>query len=187
MGHILISVLSWPILISVKLSQPVSWSSSLSSHVPLKLGLLASNKYQHWRYVCLSILPTWLTCLSILPSLNCPNNIKWGTWISKSLIVISSILYILYPSWKQNNINYFWIINTISHYFSSYGISDIEIWDVMHLDNGKRHWSEKKSYIYAGGMATLFYVKLKLSYWTNTVKCPLVISCVMAQLKTSIF
>jgi hypothetical protein len=162
MGHILISVLSWPFLISVKLSQPVSWSSSLSSYVPSRLGLLASNKYQHWRYVHLSILPIWLTCLSILPSLNRPNNIKWGKWILEFLIVISSFLYILYLSWKQNYINYFLIINKISHYFSSYSISDIEIWDVMHLDNGKRHWSERKSYIYAGGVATLFYVKLKL-------------------------
>jgi hypothetical protein len=187
MGHILISVLSWPILICVKLSQPVSWSSSLSSHVPFRLGLLVSNKYQQWGYVRLSILPIWLPCLSILPSLNCPNNIKWGTWISKFLIVISSILYILHPSRKQNNINYFWINNKISHYFSIYSISDIEIWDVMHLDNGKRHWSERKSYIYAGDTATIFYVKLKLLYWTNTVKCPLVISCVMVQLKINIF
>jgi len=41
--------------------------------------------------------------------------------------------------------------------------------------------------MYAGGMATLFYVKLKPSYWTKKVKCPLVISCVMVQLKTNIF
>ena len=77
--------------------------------------------------------------------------------------VISSVLYILYPSSKQNNITYFWIINKISHYFSSSSISDTDIGDVMHPDNGKRHWSERKSYIYAGGMAILFYVKLKLS------------------------
>jgi len=101
--------------------------------------------------------------------------------------VISSILYILYPSLKQNNVTYFWIINKISHYFSSYSISDTERWDVMHPNNGKRHWSERKSYMYAGGMATLFYVKLKPSYWTKKVKCPLVISCVMVQLKTNIF
>lgn len=101
--------------------------------------------------------------------------------------VISSILYIFYPSWKQNNVTYFWIINKISHYFSSYSITDTEIWDVMHPENGKRHWSDRKYYIYAGGMLTLFWVKLRLSYWTNTVKSPLVISCVMVQLKINIF
>jgi len=85
MGHILISVLSWSILISVRLSKPIYWSSSLSSHVPLSLRLLISKTYQHWKYVCLSALPIWLTCPSILPYLNCPNYIKWATWISKFL------------------------------------------------------------------------------------------------------
>jgi hypothetical protein len=148
MVHILISLLSWPILISVKLSKLISWSSSFSSHVPLSLGLLVSKKYQHWRYVSLSTLPIW--------SYACPSFCSWTVLTilnephesQSSSCVISSILYILYPSWKQNNVTYFWIINKISHYFSSYSISDTEIWDVMHPDNGKRHWSESKSYIY---------------------------------------
>jgi len=107
-------------------------------------------------HACPSSL-TW----TVLPILNEPHESQ------SSSCVIPSIPYILYPSWKQNNVIYFWIINKISHYFLSYSISDTVIWDVMHSDNGERHWSERKSYIYAGGIVNLFYVKLKLSYWTQ--------------------